>query len=87
MKKDKIYKKNRKIKLHMILIIGFIASIIALGVTMARYQDIIKNEVTANTAKWVFKLSYNSTEVTTTDFNISLADTITTNSTDVKTII
>lgn len=69
---------NFKLVIVYIIIISFIIT----GVTIAKYQNEIKNTSNATTANWLFKLSYNNTEMTT-DYTIPLRDTITTQSTNV----
>lgn len=78
-------KNNKKIKITTIIIIYLlIIACLILSITIARYQTSITNETTQiNTAKWVFKLSYNNTQITNTDYNIDLKDTITTTSTNI----
>lgn len=69
---------KRIFKISKLLIYILIVSCLALSITIARYQTTLNQVASVDTAKWIFKLSYNNTQVTTAEYNIDLKDTITT---------
>lgn len=80
----KNYIKPQKINFTTILVCILIISCIIAGLTIARYQEGLKKVTTISSANWLFKLTYNNTEITTEDYTINLKDTITNQSENVQ---
>lgn len=79
----KEYKRRKKINMLTILLFLLLLSVLIISVTISRYQTTQDYQTLATTAKWSFKLSYNNTEIQTVNYNINLADTITSTSNNV----